>query len=113
MAAYTLSVYKVRAKLLPKVLFFSTLAPLLVVSATASIVGGMIQAVHVLFGATRNVSFLRELDYLIVGSHVFIEVAVSLIALPPTLFVILSNQYKPKDKHWAYVTLGMVIGFWL
>jgi hypothetical protein len=41
------------------------------------------------------------------------QIAVSLVLLAATLFVILANRYQPKGKHWAYTTLGMVIGFWL
>jgi hypothetical protein len=41
------------------------------------------------------------------------RVVVSLMLLPCALFIILSARYKPTDKHWAYVTVGTIIGFWL
>ena len=41
------------------------------------------------------------------------QVVISLALLVATLFVILSNSYTARDKHWAYTTLGMVVGFWL
>jgi hypothetical protein len=41
------------------------------------------------------------------------RVAVSLLVLGASLFVILSKRYGPKDKHWAYATVGTLLGFWL
>jgi hypothetical protein len=38
---------------------------------------------------------------------------VSLIVLLAALFVILSKRYPPKVEHWAYATVGTVLGFWL
>jgi hypothetical protein len=29
------------------------------------------------------------------------------------VFVILAKRYGPKDKHWAYATLGTILGYWL
>lgn len=29
------------------------------------------------------------------------------------IFVILAKRYGPKDKHWAYATLGTILGYWL
>ena len=29
------------------------------------------------------------------------------------LFVILSGKYAPIDKHWAYATIGTIVGHWL
>ena len=43
----------------------------------------------------------------------WIQLVVSLILLPETAFVIFSNRYQAKDRHWAYGTLGMIVGFWL
>jgi hypothetical protein len=31
----------------------------------------------------------------------------------PAVFIILAKRYAPKDKHWAYGTVGLIIGFWL
>jgi hypothetical protein len=38
---------------------------------------------------------------------------VSLIVLTAALWVILSKKYPPKVEHWAYATVGTVLGFWL
>jgi hypothetical protein len=37
----------------------------------------------------------------------------SAIILIPALYVILSKNYSPRDKHWAYATVGTILGFWL
>src|SRR5487761_111495 len=41
------------------------------------------------------------------------QVIISVGAGIASLFVILSKRYGPKDKHWAYGTVGIIIGFWL
>lgn len=35
------------------------------------------------------------------------------VLLVASLFVILSKQYDAADKHWAYGTVGTLIGYWL
>jgi molecular chaperone DnaK (HSP70) len=45
--------------------------------------------------------------------HLAMQVLVSIVLLAATLFVVLSKKYDAKDKHWAYGTVGLVIGFWL
>ena len=39
------------------------------------------------------------------------QVTVSLVLLAASLFVILSRRYTPQDKHWAYATIGTLLGF--
>jgi len=41
------------------------------------------------------------------------QVLVSLVLLAAGLYVILSKQYDAQDKHWAYGTVGTLVGFWL
>jgi len=41
------------------------------------------------------------------------QIALSLILTLASLFVILVKSYGPKDKHWAYATIGTILGFWL
>jgi hypothetical protein len=41
------------------------------------------------------------------------QVMLSLALTPASLFIIISKDYGPKDKHWAYATIGTVVGFWL
>jgi hypothetical protein len=40
------------------------------------------------------------------------QITVTLILLV-ALFVILSAQYDPNSKHWAFATVGTILGFWL
>jgi hypothetical protein len=41
------------------------------------------------------------------------QVMVSLCLLGASLFVILAADYDPNIKHWAFGTVGTILGFWL
>jgi hypothetical protein len=41
------------------------------------------------------------------------QIVMSLALTAASLFVILRKDYGPKDKHWAYATIGTILGFWL
>jgi len=41
------------------------------------------------------------------------QVLVSLCLLSASLFVILTAGYDPNIKHWAFATVGTILGFWL
>ena len=41
------------------------------------------------------------------------QIAVSLCLVAATLTVILSTGYDPGVTHWAFATLGTILGFWL
>jgi hypothetical protein len=41
------------------------------------------------------------------------QVIVSLAVLATSLFIILSGRYTPQDQHWAYASVGTVLGYWL
>jgi hypothetical protein len=44
----------------------------------------------------------------------FVMQAITTLAvLAASLFVIIAKRYSAKDKHWAYATVGTIIGFWL
>jgi uncharacterized membrane protein (UPF0136 family) len=45
-------------------------------------------------------------------SRVVMQIAVSTCLLGASLFVILSGQYDPSIKHWAFATIGTILGFW-
>jgi hypothetical protein len=53
------------------------------------------------------------LDFSVLNFRLVMQVIVTLLLLPATLFIILSKRYAPKDQHWAYTTVGLIIGFWL
>jgi hypothetical protein len=42
-----------------------------------------------------------------------IQVAISCLLFGASVLVILSSKFGPKDRPWAYATLGMLFGFWL
>jgi isoprenylcysteine carboxyl methyltransferase (ICMT) family protein YpbQ len=42
-----------------------------------------------------------------------VQASVTAILLIATLLVILSKRYAAADKHWAYATIGTIVGFWL
>src|ERR1039457_5898461 len=47
------------------------------------------------------------------GLFPVMQVVLSVTVGAAALFVILSRRFTPRDKHWAYATLGTIIGFWL
>ena len=48
------------------------------------------------------------------GRNQLIQAVVTGIVLLVALYIILSKKgYGPKDKHWAYGTVGFILGFWL
>jgi hypothetical protein len=38
---------------------------------------------------------------------------ITLVLLLPSLVVIMKKNYDPSQKHWAYGTIGTIVGFWL
>jgi uncharacterized membrane protein len=90
---------RITFSVLPKTLFF--------VSAVALFVAGLVM----FFDKTYVPKRWRTISYL--GPHVVMQILVSIVLLVATLFVILSKKYDAKDKHWAYTTIGLIIGFWL
>jgi hypothetical protein len=41
------------------------------------------------------------------------QVIITLALLVPCLLVIVSNGYDQNAKHWAFGTVGTILGFWL
>ena len=65
------------------------------------------------FGASDLSLRYRYFAYTGFDLHAIMQVAVSGVVGAAALFVILSTRYGPKDKHWAYATVGTLLGFWL
>jgi hypothetical protein len=61
----------------------------------------------------ENRNFERKLSSGGPLSRAIMQVAVSLSLLGASLVVILSGQYDPSIKHWAFATVGTILGFWL
>jgi hypothetical protein len=47
------------------------------------------------------------------GFTALMQGIISVTLLAAALFIVLSKRYSPHDKHWAYTTLGTILGFWL
>jgi hypothetical protein len=43
----------------------------------------------------------------------WVQIIISVVLLVASLFVVLSPKHGPQDKHWAYGTIGVLVGFWL
>jgi hypothetical protein len=44
--------------------------------------------------------------------HQFMQIILSLCFVGVALTVILHKGYDPSVQHWAFATLGMILGFW-
>jgi hypothetical protein len=51
---------------------------------------------------------LKSSDY-----RVLMQVLLSLVLVGASLLIILSQAYDPNSKHWAFGTIGTIVGFWL
>jgi hypothetical protein len=47
------------------------------------------------------------------GTRSAMHVLVSLASLGCSIYIILSYNFDPRDKYWAYSSIGAIIGFWL
>ncbi|MGB0015036.1 MAG: hypothetical protein WBQ03_25815 [Candidatus Sulfotelmatobacter sp.] len=58
---------------------------------------------------------LVEADTVNIPSYAknIMPVVVSVILLIGGLFIILAKRYQPSDRHWAYATVGTIVGYWL
>lgn len=41
------------------------------------------------------------------------QIIISLAILAAAMVIIGSHEFLSRDKHWAYASLGVVLGFWL
>jgi hypothetical protein len=86
-------------KFLPRIVFFVGVALLVITMHWPLIDGGGMGTFLLLFRIVRRSSFMQEI--------------ISILVLAASLAIILSKRYSPKDKHWAYTTVGTILGFWL
>jgi hypothetical protein len=45
--------------------------------------------------------------------RIIAQIVLSILLAAVSLLVILSKSYGPKQQHWAYGTIGALLGFWL
>jgi len=72
----------------------------------------MLFAFAIMLFVSGNLAMFAELK---AGTRPYeiMQFLLSLVVASASLYVILSRRYAPKDKHWAYATIGTVVGFWL
>jgi hypothetical protein len=46
-------------------------------------------------------------------AHFWVVVAISLVTLLPSLFVVLSGHYGEDTQKWAFGIIGTILGYWL
>ena len=42
-----------------------------------------------------------------------VQIVISVLLLALSLSVLYSDRYAARQRHWAYATLGVMLGFWL
>ncbi len=89
--------------ILPKLIFFGGVGLLLVVGVLST----------GLWGGAGGGPGGGAIQPVSADVHLTMQVLISIVLLFSTLFVVLSKKYDAKDKHWAYTTIGLIIGFWL
>lgn len=60
-----------------------------------------------------NQSFSRSSIVAYIPATELMQVFLSIVLMSASLYIILSKQYDASDKHWAYGTLGTLVGYWL
>ena len=55
---------------------------------------------------------IHRLGYIIEVPKQVVQVAISVVMLCASVCVILAPAFGPRDKHWAYGMVGIIIGFW-
>jgi hypothetical protein len=46
-------------------------------------------------------------------SYLAMRFLITVVLLVVGVYIILSSQFTPTDKHWAYGTVGTLVGYWL
>ena len=47
-----------------------------------------------------------------VGVRDNVDIGITVVLLLAALYVILSKEYEPADKHWAFGVVGTITGYW-
>jgi hypothetical protein len=76
-------------KELPKLVFFGGV--------------GLLMSVELIMWVTQGPS----------NADFVMQSAVTCFVLSASLFVVIAKRYSATDKHWAYATVGTILGFWL
>jgi hypothetical protein len=73
----------------------------------------MLVAVHVIYTTQAMDAIFSQYAVLPPIYDYVARLVTSAILSVAALYIILSRRYAPQDKHWAYGTIGTVLGFWL
>ena len=66
-----------------------------------------------LFGFWATPKSSKLIDEGPLATRMIVQILLSVLLAALRLFVILSDRYGSKQQHWAYATMGALIGFWL
>ena len=66
-----------------------------------------------LFGFWATPKSSKLVDEGPVSTRMIVQILLSVLLAGLSWFVILSDRYGAKQQHWAYGTMGALIGFWL
>ena len=47
------------------------------------------------------------------STRIIVQILISLLLAALSLFVIFSDRHGAKQQHWAYATIGVLLGFWM
>jgi hypothetical protein len=72
-----------------------------------------IQLPEIRLGAGGNLGQMLQLSALKIDVQEIMQVIISIALLASGLFVVLSHEYGATEQHWAYGSMGTVVGFWL
>jgi hypothetical protein len=91
-------------KVIPAILFFAALATLFGEEALR-IWRESHHDPHELYDLWPGASFWTPI--------LIVQAAMTVIFVGACLYVIVSKRYGPTERHWAFGTLGTILGFWL
>jgi hypothetical protein len=74
---------------------------------------GKTEAVEILPGQTAPVVAAHFDTVVSTDAKIMMPIIVSIVLLFGGLFVILAKRYAASDRHWAYATVGTIVGYWL
>jgi hypothetical protein len=66
-----------------------------------------------LFGFWATPKSSKLIDEGPFSTRTIVQILLSVLLAALSLFVILSDRYAGKPRHWAYAAIGVLLGFWL
>lgn len=66
-----------------------------------------------LFGFWATPKSSKLVDEGPLSTRMIVQIIISVLLAALSLFVISSDRYASKQQHWAYTTIGVLLGFWL